>query len=70
MMAEPANTGTLQLDDEKHAMLRGDRGPAVAEALRFQIEVGTESSRRCRCASGCFLYPSPCACCWPRNPSC
>ena len=41
MTVEPADTGTLQLDDEEHAMLRGDRGPAVAEALRFQIEVGS-----------------------------
>lgn len=30
----------LQLDDEEQAMLRGERGKAVQDAIRFQIEVG------------------------------
>lgn len=33
--------GTMVLDAEEQAMLRGDRGPAVQEAIRFQIEVGS-----------------------------
>ncbi len=39
--------GTMQLTAEEHAMLRGDRGPAVQEAIQFQIEVGSffEASR-------------------------
>jgi predicted aconitase len=32
--------GTMLLDDDEQAMLRGDMGPAVQEALKFQIEVG------------------------------
>lgn len=39
--AVDARTGTLQLTPEEQAMLRGDKGPAVQEALRFQIEVGS-----------------------------
>jgi len=35
------HTGTLQLTPEEHAMLQGDKGPAVQEAIRFQIEVGS-----------------------------
>lgn len=35
------STGTLTLTDDEVAMLRGERGPAVQEAIRFQIEVGT-----------------------------
>lgn len=34
-------TGTMQLDAEELAMLRGERGPAVQEAIQFQIEVGS-----------------------------
>jgi predicted aconitase len=30
----------MQLDAEEQAMLRGEHGPAVQEAIRFQIEVG------------------------------
>jgi predicted aconitase len=39
--------GTMQLTAEEQAMLRGDKGPAVQEAIRFQIEVGSffEASR-------------------------
>jgi predicted aconitase len=37
----PAAAGTLRLNDEEQAMLRGDHGPAVQDAIRFQIEVGT-----------------------------
>ena len=33
--------GTMQLTPEEQAMLRGDRGPAVQEAIQFQIEVGS-----------------------------
>lgn len=36
-----AETGTLRLSAEEQAMLRGDKGRAVQEALRFQIEVGS-----------------------------
>lgn len=32
--------GSMQLSDEEAAMLRGDKGAAVQEALQFQIEVG------------------------------
>lgn len=32
--------GTMQLDAHEQAMLRGEHGPAVQEAIRFQIEVG------------------------------
>ena len=32
--------GSMRLDAEEQAMLRGERGPAVQDALRFQIEVG------------------------------
>jgi len=35
------NTGTLQLTPEEQAMLQGEQGPAVQQALRYQIEVGT-----------------------------
>ena len=35
------STGSLTLNDEEHAMLRGERGPAVREAIRFQVEVGS-----------------------------
>ena len=35
-----ASTGTMRLDPEEQAMLRGDEGEAVMQALRFQIEVG------------------------------
>ena len=31
---------TMQLDEEEQAMLRGERGLAVQEALQFQMEVG------------------------------
>lgn len=34
-------TGSMHLTDEEQAMLRGDRGPAVQEAIQFQIEVGS-----------------------------
>ena len=33
--------GNDELDAEEHAMLRGDKGPAVQEAIQFQIEVGS-----------------------------
>lgn len=33
-------TQTMRLNVEEQAMLRGDKGPAVQEALQFQIEVG------------------------------
>jgi len=33
--------GTMQLTREEQAMLRGDRGAAVQEAMQFQIEVGS-----------------------------
>ncbi|MGA7578756.1 MAG: aconitase X [Desulfobaccales bacterium] len=33
-------SATMQLTAEEESMLRGDRGPAVQEALAFQIEVG------------------------------
>ena len=32
---------TMQLDEEEQAMLRGERGQAVQEALQFQLEVGS-----------------------------
>ena len=31
----------MMLTDEEEAMLRGDRGAAVQEAIRFQMEVGS-----------------------------
>lgn len=34
-------TGTMRLTPEEQAMLRGDKGPAVKEAIQFQIEVGS-----------------------------
>lgn len=34
-------TGTMQLDATEQAMLRGEMGQAVQEALQFQIEVGS-----------------------------
>lgn len=34
-------TGSMQLDEEELAMLRGEKGPAVQEALQYQIEVGS-----------------------------
>lgn len=37
---ESMAAGTMQLDAQEQAMLRGDLGPAVQEAIRFQIEVG------------------------------
>jgi predicted aconitase len=45
-MTQPAettnfSTGTLTLTPEESAMLRGDMGPAIQDAIRFQIEVGT-----------------------------
>ena len=33
--------GTMQLDAEEQAMLRGDHGPAIQEAIQFQVEVGS-----------------------------
>jgi predicted aconitase len=33
--------GTMQLTPEEQAMLRGDKGAAVQEAIQFQIEVGS-----------------------------
>ena len=33
-------TGAMRLEEVEEAMLRGERGPAVREALQFQIEVG------------------------------
>lgn len=38
-MATP-DTSPLALDDEEHAMLRGEHGEAVRRALAFQVEVG------------------------------
>lgn len=39
---QPAiDTGTMQLTADEMAMLRGDKGPAVQEAIQFQIEVGS-----------------------------
>lgn len=35
------DTGTLALTAEEMAMLRGERGEAVREAIRFQVEVGS-----------------------------
>ena len=35
------NTGTLQLTADEHAMLRGNRGRAIQDAIQFQIEVGS-----------------------------
>ena len=32
---------TMQLNEEEQAMLRGERGQAVQEALQFQVEVGS-----------------------------
>ena len=32
---------TMQLDEEEQAMLRGEKGQAVQEALQFQVEVGS-----------------------------
>jgi predicted aconitase len=37
----PPDTGTMRLTPEETAMLRGERGPALQEAIRFQIEVGS-----------------------------
>ena len=37
----PARAGTMQLDAEEQAMLRGDKGLAVQEAIQYQIEVGS-----------------------------
>jgi len=34
------DAGTMTLDEEEQAMLRGDRGGAVQEAIQFQIQVG------------------------------
>ena len=34
------DTGSLRLTDEEQAMLRGEEGEAVSQALRFQVEVG------------------------------
>lgn len=39
-MTPAQSGGSLRLTPEEEAMLRGDKGPAVQEALRFQIEVG------------------------------
>ena len=36
-----ARSGTMHLDAEEQAMLRGDKGPAVQEAIQYQIEVGS-----------------------------
>jgi predicted aconitase len=40
MNDDPIDTGTMQLDAEEAAMLRGERGAAMQQAIRFQIEVG------------------------------
>ena len=39
-MTSEFDTGCMALDIEEQAMLRGEKGPAVQEALKFQIEVG------------------------------
>ena len=33
--------GSIHLTDEEQAMLRGDKGPAIQEAIQYQIEVGS-----------------------------
>ncbi len=35
------NTGTMELNEEELSMLRGEKGPAVQEAIQFQIQVGS-----------------------------